>query len=334
MLLNMQEWPEQLIREYADAFRWAMPRAFGGDELDRLELHLRYEQLARKSLSLALILTQRDSAVGIVAAAGNERLLREIQNGAFVTVGIAQLTTSRQSGPPVLTLRNSQARGFIPWVTGAAQARYIVAGAVTDTGQVLFALPTNAPGVTMDPPMPLVALGDTWTSSVRCDEVTINPELILLGPTPSVLSLRKKSVPIPQAFLALGHCRAALDLVGEHDSDRARALRDRFSQQLESLHARVIAACADGADPALVPVLRGECNDLAIRITHAAVALYKGTALLMSHPAQRLAREAMFLLVWSCPDPVIDCTVEFLSEAVQRNENRGSGRSHHSQDAG
>jgi hypothetical protein len=33
-----------------------------------------------------------------------------------------------------------------------------------------------------------------------------------------------------------------------------------------------------------------------------------------THPAQRLAREALFLLVWSCPDPVIDCTVELLSE--------------------
>jgi alkylation response protein AidB-like acyl-CoA dehydrogenase len=60
--------------------------------------------------------------------------------------------------------------------------------------------------------------------------------------------------------------------------------------------------------------LRGECNNLALRVTHAAVALYKGNALLTTHPAQRLAREAMFLLVWSCPDPVIDCTVELLAE--------------------
>jgi hypothetical protein len=26
-----------------------------------------------------------------------------------------------------------------------------------------------------------------------------------------------------------------------------------------------------------------------------------------------LAREAMFLLVWSCPNPVIDCTIDLLS---------------------
>ena len=30
--------------------------------------------------------------------------------------------------------------------------------------------------------------------------------------------------------------------------------------------------------------------------------------------AQRLAREAMFLLVWSCPNAVIDCTVDLLTK--------------------
>jgi len=54
--------------------------------------------------------------------------------------------------------------------------------------------------------------------------------------------------------------------------------------------------------------------ELALRITQSAVAIYKGTALLADHPAQRLAREAMFLLVWSCPNPVIDCTVGLLVE--------------------
>jgi alkylation response protein AidB-like acyl-CoA dehydrogenase len=290
-----------------------MPRAFGGEELDPLELHLRYEQLARRSLSLALILTQRDSAVGIIAASPNHQLLEEVRLGAFVTVGIAQLTTSRQGGQPALVLREGRLRGVIPWATGAGKARYIVAGAVTDRGQVLIALPADAPGVSIDPPMPLVALADTWTASVRCDDVAIVDDSVLLGPAANVLSLRRKSVPIPQAFLALGLCRGAVDLLAKHDSDRGRKLVDRFAEQIESLHARVVDACKPAADPALVPLLRGQCNDLALRVTHAAVALYKGTALLLSHPAQRLAREEMFLLVWSCPDPVIDCTVDLLS---------------------
>ncbi|MEA2733830.1 MAG: hypothetical protein QOE14_281 [Humisphaera sp.] len=309
------EWPENLLRAHAEAFRWVIPRAFGGEALEPLELHLRYEQLARKSLALALILTQRDSAVGIIAAGGNQRLLTEIRDGAFVTVGIAQLTTSRQGGAPALSWRDGRVDGIIPWATGAAKAKYIVAGAAADEGgQVLFALPTDAPGVTIEPPLPLVALRETWTSGVNCKNVAIGGDLLLLGPAPNVLSLRKKSVPIPQAFLALGHARGAVDLIGQHDSERASSLVSRFGEQIEQLHARVVAACEPGGDPALIPLLRGECNELALRVTHAAVALYKGNALLVSHPAQRLAREAMFLLVWSCPDPVIDCTVDLLAE--------------------
>jgi alkylation response protein AidB-like acyl-CoA dehydrogenase len=310
----MDDWPEQLLAEHADAMRWAMPREFGGEDLDPLELHLRYEQIARKSLGLALILTQRDSAVGILAAADHREILTQVQFGAFVTVGIAQLTTSRQGATPAVAWKDHHLDGVIPWATGAAKARYIVAGASSAEGQVLVALPAQSDGVIIDPPLPLVALAETWTSSIRCDHVRIDPDLVLLGPAKNVLSLRRKSVPIPQAFLALGHCRGALDLIGQHDSDRGRALSDRFAAQIESLHARVIAACETDADAAAVPILRGQCNDLALRITHAAVALYKGTALLLSHPAQRLAREAMFLLVWSCPDPVIDCTVDLLSE--------------------
>ena len=314
--IDESRWPEESLREHAEALRWAMPRAFGGDELEPLDLHLRYEQLARKSLALALIFTQRDSAVGIIAAGGNDRLLAEVRDGAFVTVGIAQLTTSHQGGAPALSWRDGRVNGVIPWATGAANAKYVVAGAAADDagGQVLFAIPTDAPGVTIEPPLPLVALRETWTSRVRCENVAVERDLVLLGPAPNVLSLRRKSVPIPQAFLALGHARGAPDLIAEHDSDRARNLVRKLGKQIDALHARVVAACAPGSDPSLIPLLRGECNELALRVTHAAVALYKGNALLLSHPAQRLAREAMFLLVWSCPDPVIDCTVDLLAD--------------------
>ena len=44
-------------------------------------------------------------------------------------------------------------------------------------------------------------------------------------------------------------------------------------------------------------------------------------ALLWIIPPQRLAREAMFFLVWSCPDPVIDCTVSLLDgKQIEKNK--------------
>jgi alkylation response protein AidB-like acyl-CoA dehydrogenase len=199
-------WPDTQLIAHADALRWALPREFGGDDLDSLELHLRYEQIARESLPLALILTQRDSAVGIIAASENiaarQNLLAEVRDGAFVTVGIAQLTTSRQGAQPALTLQDGQARGFIPWVTAAPKAKYVIAGATTTNGQVLFTLPTDSPGVTIGPPMPLVAMQSTWTCEISCDGVELPQSMLLAGPAPNVLSTRRKTVPLPQAFLA------------------------------------------------------------------------------------------------------------------------------------
>lgn len=310
------------------ALRWALPRGYGGDELGPIELHLRYEQLARRSLEDALILTQRDSAVGMIASATNQttrdRLLAEVRDGAFVTVGIAQLTTSRQHRPPAVVAERADGgwriNGRVPWATAARMARYVVIGAAVaggDAEQILVALPTAAPGVAVGPPIDLTAMAGTMTSEITCDGVDVNDSMVLLGPAKNVLALRRKSVPVPQAFLALGHCRAALDLITAHRSDRARALAERFGSQIESLHARVLEACTvapgsvDGNDD--VPLLRGRCNLLAVRIAHAAVALYKGAALMTNHPAQRLAREAMFLLVWSCPEAVIDRTTDLLA---------------------
>jgi alkylation response protein AidB-like acyl-CoA dehydrogenase len=330
------DWPAADLVDLAAAgtMRWAIPTDFGGDGLDPLELHLRYESIAAASLSTVLILTQRDSAIGFILGAETwpfrESWLHQLaENEFFTTIGIAQLTTSRQAGPPALRAARAdggwQLDGLIPWSTGPAVSRYVFAGAVCDkessgngNGQILFALPTSAAGVAIAAPMQLVALRSSWTTSIRCDGVFVPDDLVLRGPVPSALAGRVKSIAVGQAFLATGLCQGALDLIATHDSQRARETRERFAEQLASLRDELLAINSPAADPAAIaaagPRLRGACNELAVRVTHAAVALFKGTALLSDHPAQRLAREAMFLLVWSCPDPVIDCTVNALSD--------------------
>jgi alkylation response protein AidB-like acyl-CoA dehydrogenase len=317
------KWPETdlIALEPLGARRWAVPKSFGGDDLDPLALHRRYEAIAAASLATALILTQRDSAIGILAMSENDSLRREllprlISNESFTTVGIAQLTTSRQGGAPVLRATPSaigyELDGFIPWSTGACESEFIVAGAATEDGQqILFALPMDSSGVECGGPMPLVALRATRTSEIRCRDFLLEKRLLLRGPMQNVLAGRR-ILPLGQAFLALGHCRGILDLIATHDSDRARALHGRLEAQLNPLRQQVLESSASDSTDAN-PALRGACADLAVRAANSAVALFKGSALLADHPAQRLAREAMFLLVWSCPDPVIDCTVDILS---------------------
>ena len=312
--------------------RWQLPIEFGGDDLAPIEIHLRYESIASASLATALILSQRDSAAGQIEGSESETLRRELlpalaANSIFATVGIAQLTTSRQAGAPAVSAvpdgNGYRIDGVIPWATGADHSNFIVSGAICKSEsrsgdfplQILFVLPTDLPGVIVEPPRSMVALSASRTTSIRCDGVHLERRWILTGPRDRVLGGRRKALSIGQSFLALGLCRSGLDLIDAHDSDRARLTHKRLNDRLHLIRQRVLQFCGSPApDPAEAPRLRGECNDLAVRITHAAVALYKGSALMSDHPAQRLAREAMFLLVWSCPDPVIDCTVELLSE--------------------
>src|SRR5262245_42555214 len=74
------DWPEQDLRdlESIGAMRWAAPTEFGGDAVEPLELHQRYEELASGSLVAAFVLSQRDSGVGILAAAEESDLRGEL----------------------------------------------------------------------------------------------------------------------------------------------------------------------------------------------------------------------------------------------------------------
>jgi alkylation response protein AidB-like acyl-CoA dehydrogenase len=329
------DWPAEDLEALAKvgAMKWAVPKQFGGDELSPMDLHLRYEQIASASLSTALVLTQRDSAIGLIESGENEALRKELlprlaQNEMFATVGIAQLTTSHQRGAPALIARRVnggfQLNGLIPWSSGADRAKLVVAGAVVEESdasnpqkpQILFALSTTWSGVTIAAPLPLVSLASSHTTSVTCEDVFVEDRFILRGPAPNVLACRKKTVPLGQAFLAMGLCRAGIDLLQQHNSDLGIETARLFESEFATLRRSVLHFCDPDhpGDTAIAPQLRGACNELALRITHAAVAMYKGTALLQGHPAQRLAREALFLLVWSCPNPVIDCTVQLLRE--------------------
>src|SRR3982751_3439713 len=90
------EWPAEDLDALtaAGVMRAAIPKEFGGDDLPALDIHLRYEQIAAASLSVALILSQRDSACSLIDVAEASSLRSELlpqlaRNEWFTTVGIA-----------------------------------------------------------------------------------------------------------------------------------------------------------------------------------------------------------------------------------------------------
>ena len=55
--------------------------------------------------------------------------------------------------------------------------------------------------------------------------------------------------------------------------------------------------------------LRVKSNSLALRSTQAALAAAKGSGYVEGHPAGRWCQEALFFLVWSCPQPVLNANL-------------------------
>src|SRR5215831_15119350 len=144
------EWPAaswDALRR-AGVLGWAIPRAYGGEGRDPVELLEGYGRLAGACLTACFLLSQRDAACRRLRDSGNEALCRELlpplaRGEAFATVGLAQLTTSRQHVRPVLTARTAGddfvLDGSMPWVTGAARAVHFVTGAPLEDGrQVLL----------------------------------------------------------------------------------------------------------------------------------------------------------------------------------------------------
>jgi alkylation response protein AidB-like acyl-CoA dehydrogenase len=266
--------------------------------------------VAETCLTTALVLSQWAAACRIIAAgpaAVRRRRLPPLARGETpTTVGISQLSTSRRHlGTPALvaTERDGGWRldGECPWVTGAAACDTIVTGAAAGPGeQVFFVVPTAGPGVEIAPPLELLALSGSLTTSVRLAGVepadVIRPE-----PGGGV-----RTGGLATTALAVGATRAAVALLAAEAAARpdlapvAAGLRG----ETESLSADLDAAARGGAEGPARDGLRVRANGLVVRAAQAALAASKGAGFVSGHPAERLVRESLFFLVWSCPQAV------------------------------
>ncbi|HEY7314097.1 MAG TPA: acyl-CoA dehydrogenase family protein [Gemmataceae bacterium] len=300
---------------------WIIPREYGGSGLDALELLEGYQRLAGACLTTCFLLSQRDSACRRLRDSGNEALCRELlpalaSGQRFTTVGIAQLTTSRQHVRPVLLAQlddgGVRLDGVMPWVTGAPHADHFITGVVLEDGrQMLLVVPRDAPGMSVGPPMELMALQGSLTAEVRCRDVRLDRKWILAGPAERVLAGGRGAGGLETSGLALGLAKSAIDYLqkeaGKRTEWQARAAASAESWDVLQVQLRRLAH--DGADAQAASSLRAKVNALVLRVTQFALAAGKGSGFLRSHPAQRWARQAMFFLVWSCPAPALDATL-------------------------
>jgi alkylation response protein AidB-like acyl-CoA dehydrogenase len=308
----------------AGVLGWAIPRAYGGEERSPLDLLEGYGRLAGACLTTCFLLSQRDAACRRLRDSGDEALGRELfpalaRGERFATVGLAQLTTSRQHVRPVLTARRAgdafRLDGVMPWVTGAPHADHFITGAVLDDGlQVLLVVPRDTPGLTVGTPLDLMALQGSLTGEVRCDNVLVEKRWVLAGPAERVMPPGRGAGSLETSALALGLARAAVDYLAAESAKRPELGSADQACELtwQVLSSRLRQLAGPDGTPEAATRLRAQANVLVLRATQLALAAAKGTGFVRSHPAQRWARQAMFFLVWSCPRPALEGTLAYL----------------------
>jgi alkylation response protein AidB-like acyl-CoA dehydrogenase len=327
---DSEQWPAALwaTLERSGGPRWSLPEEYGGSSCPRPALVQRYARLASGSLTAVFILSQHEAALRRLMAAPDrptaDRWLRAVgQDRVIATVGISHLTTSRRLGSQAIRVAEAgpgryRLDGTMPWVTGATRADLVVTGGTLDDGrQVLIAVPTDRPGVTVRPPFPLAALQASCTSEIGLDGVEVEDTDFLAGPATDVLAHPGAvgTGGLETSALALGQAQAALAALVELSPDR-----DELAEPLEALcdgwqsaWGQLMAQARGEADAPQPSQIRTQANALVLRATQAYLTARKGTGFLRTEPAQRWARQALFFLVWSCPAPIAQAAIRDLA---------------------
>jgi len=314
-------WPSEQLRlcsEYG-VFEWFLSPESGGLGWSEADVMRGYLELSAACLTTTFVITQRTGACRRIEACANQslkaKLLPDLCSGnSFATVGISHLTTSRRHlAQPVLRAESAAdgyiIDGFSPWVTGGPFADHILIGATIEDGrQILAVLPMDAAGVSVSPVAELVGLSASHTGPVHCDRVALSHEWLVAGPVEDVMKQGIGARPggFQTSALAIGLASAGVRFLQEESVKRPdlAAPTDALHAEWHELRGDLLSAASD--EPVCsTENLRIRSNSLALRSSQAALAAAKGTGYVVGHPAGRWCREALFFLVWSCPQPVM-----------------------------
>ncbi|MFG2474855.1 acyl-CoA dehydrogenase family protein [Streptomyces fagopyri] len=283
------------------------PVAYGGSAAPAAVVRETAEILAGACCSTWFVQAQHHTPVLTLALAEaglpvRERLLGPLARGKLLSgVAYAQLRAY-----PRVPVRVSRERGgwrfdgTVPWYTGWGLNDVMLLAGVTDDGEALFAF-TEAreqPGLRPSPPMRLAALTASRTVSLELGGLWLPDDAVALR-TPyetwAATDRPKNTNASPAVF---GVTAAALDLLDTDPpaKETARVLRGRLGEARRRAY-----ELADHPVPSERIEERLAAKTLAYDVmraaTTAAVVAGGGRAMDVGSPAQRLAREGMFLLV-------------------------------------
>lgn len=279
----------------AGLFGVTAPPAYGGTDQPVEVIREIVEILAGADASTWFVWTQHHTPVRTLVRGTNDALrdrwLPRLATGSALA-GVA-FTHLRRPGPPVVRADRTDGGwridGDLAWLTSWGLADVFLVGAVAGDQVVWMLLPlAEMAGVTAQA-LDLVAMRGTSTVAVHLDEVFVDDaDVVLVEPWDEwrANDAERTADVSPAVFGVTRECVRRLGDAGV-----------AFASQVDELRAVAYALQDEQGPRAERIAVRAQAHALALRASAALVAAGAGRSMLAGNPAQRLAREALFLLI-------------------------------------
>ena len=279
----------------AGLFGVTAPAAYGGSDQPVAVIREIVEILAGADASTWFVWTQHHTPVRTIVRGTNDALrdrwLPKLATGAALA-GVA-FTHLRRPGPPAVRADRAEGGwrvdGDLAWLTSWGLADVFLVGAVAGEQVVWTLLPlTELDGVTAQA-LDLVAMRGTSTVSVHLDDVFVDDADVVLVESLDewrATDAERTADVSPAVFGVTAECVRRL-------ADAGAA----FVPQVDELRVTAYALQDEQGPRDERIAVRARAHALALRASAALVAAGAGRSMLAGNPAQRLAREALFLLI-------------------------------------
>ncbi len=296
-------------------FGIAGPASSGGSDLGHVEARRVIAAVGSGCGATFFVWVQHHGVMRTLRSSSNSELVQRVlapMCAGDVIAGVA-FAHLRRLGPPAIRAQPTddggwQLDGHAPWATSWGIADWFCVAAASDRDEIVWVkVPGSAsPGVTAlevtvpglaTTPLALPVFAHTGTVAFTFDGYRAAPaDVVSVADLDSWRRADRRQAAIGQPAV-LGVVARAIVMLGERadaDSvDAAGRLGDELAMRWQLDEELVVA----GESVEAMSEHRAGCLDLARRSTTALLASVGGAGMDLSHPAQRLAREADFYVI-------------------------------------
>ncbi|MCC0177625.1 acyl-CoA/acyl-ACP dehydrogenase [Waterburya agarophytonicola K14] len=301
-----------------------------GRGLSELEYRRLQIKLARFSGALTFLQTQHQSAAIMLANSENTSLQQKYlpyMGTGKILIGVGFSHLRRQGIPMVSAKETTQGyeiTGEVPWITGYSFFSSFILGATLPDGREIYGilplqnqLQDRGGGISISPPMDLMAIASTNTVSAKIDRWWMDSsQVVSIKPTGSIHQSSRRNI-LNHGWYSIGCAYAGLDiLLSLAEKKQLGFLHESWQtlnlavKQSEERAIALISQKTTSYEQKLQ--LRRDVVNLAQRCSQAAVIASGGAANYFNSSAARVYREALLFSVSGQTTDVMEVSLKKL----------------------